>query len=274
MTGPALLIAAYIKNQSISLYHFRIITAIAWFSATVHWVSLKTLKTYFINCVFTVYWRIAWIVVFLVLLITAQVAIVGEIDPSFPVQCVFRGYAKYEDPLTVAGAIVTALLFLTLYFDATMPILLQDLNWEWSSWMVSNAASAIRHIRGRSSDQHNNVPPSRGVEEDMIGRARRQETKRYHAYAVRLSDCSASRFKLRLTLISILNAEFGRSFLSNIFNAVFIFIYGTSVTFKIRNAASPEIRGSQDAMGFGQIVPLLLLLLPVFPALDLYEGMP
>lgn len=278
VTGPALLIAGYAKQSSLSIYHFNIIASIAWFTANVHWVSLMTLQTYFIRRLHTFYWRLVWILLFLVFLIIAQFPIIGEISYSRPVVCVFRGYGDYDDPFSVGSAVVTVLLLIDLYLDATFRILLQDLDWRWSMWLVDVTVNTISRYQGNPPRSLLRSPTADGAKprllaKDVIKASMDKEQQRYLAYARWLSSCSASRLKLRLKVWAILNAELGQSFLAHIIAAIGIFAYGIASTFWARKTDGLVIQGDQNAMGFGQIVPLLMLLLPAFSAYDIFQGM-
>ena len=277
VTGPALLIAGYAKHQSLAIYHFDIIASVAWFTAGVHWVSLMTLQTYFIRRLYTYYWRLVWIMLFLVFLIISQFLIIADISYSYAVTCVFRGYAGF-DPRSTLAAVITVILLIDLYVDATLRILLHDLDWRWSMWLVGVTVDAIlRFQNGNPSSNPVSSPIKAGNHvsprvEEVIELSEGEEQKRYLVYATWLSNSSANRLMLRLKLWAILNAELGQSFLSDILSAIGIYVYGIASTFWARKSDGLVIEGDQNAMGFGQIVPLLLLLLPAFTAYDIFQG--
>ena len=67
--------------------------------------------------------------------------------------------------------------------------------------------------------------------------------------------------------------EFSFSFLSQILILVFEIAFGFAKTMKSRSdMPSNGIEGDQNKMGFGQLVPLFLLLLPGFAVMELYFG--
>ena len=59
-------------------------------------------------------------------------------------------------------------------------------------------------------------------------------------------------------------------FVSQITVNAFELCYGTFLTISLRR--SREVQGDQNRMGFGQLVPLLLLLLPCLAILEIYSG--
>jgi len=70
VTGTAIIIAGFMKPCSTDMYHFQIVAALAWFSASTHLASLQLLKDYLIK--HTIVRNLRVVVMFLVLLITAQ----------------------------------------------------------------------------------------------------------------------------------------------------------------------------------------------------------
>ena len=279
VTGPALLLAGYIKLRGLSLYHFNIIASVAWFSAAVHWMALSTLQIYFIGRMRALYWRLIWLVLFLGLLIVAQFATVSNIDQSYAVACVFRGYGSLSH-VEIGTGVVSVLYAVDLYVDAIMSILLSDLSWSWSTWLLVSTVNSIlrfqerqraKSIESSSSSNRKDSSRPRQIVAEAIQKRQEEEFERYTSHATRLSS-SKGRRNVFVIFCAIIDEELRRSFLYKIFNAIFIFVYGTASTFMARRPDGLNIDGNQDTMGFGQIVPLLLLLLPVFSILDTFQG--
>jgi hypothetical protein len=93
--------------------------------------------------------------------------------------------------------------------------------------------------------------------------------------ATKLAALKTSRRRVVLHDISFIESfafhEFYGSFAADIFNLAFIQIYGIITIFTTR----AEPRGSSGDMnewGFGQIVPLVLLILPAMSAIEAHDG--
>jgi hypothetical protein len=77
VTGTAILLAAFIRlpvsNGQISVYHFSIVTDLAWFSSNTHLVTLFVLRTYFSPYLVLRLWRTVAMVMMTMLLITSSI---------------------------------------------------------------------------------------------------------------------------------------------------------------------------------------------------------
>lgn len=282
ITGPALLVAAYIRNRTLSLYHFKIIESLAWFSAAVHLVGLTTLQLYFMDRLHTIYWRILWAVLFLCGLSIAQFVLVTNTDMNYSIACVFKDYNVPELPAQMFLNILIVSWLFDLYMDAILPIILRDLNWTFRRWLASKIKNGSLRFKGKdpvkstasatSVTSHGECDP-KTIAAQVLERFRQEETERYIAHAAWLSNCPAVRFRLYIGFYAFLNGELERSFLSKIITAISVCVYGIVSVVKARDHEGYEIQGDQSTMGFGQIMPLLLLFLPVFSAMDIYPGM-
>lgn len=82
-----------------------------------------------------------------------------------------------------------------------------------------------------------------------------------------------SAFRRRVVEIMYLNQEMQRSFLGEILTLLFGVSYGISQVITNRNQVPiAGLSGDQNAMSFGQLVPLLLIALPMLAAGEVYFG--
>ena len=65
---------------------------------------------------------------------------------------------------------------------------------------------------------------------------------------------------------------FSNSFASSFPVMLFVLAYGMAKVWSIRWRDAPDISNEVDAMSFGQIVPLLLLLIPILAVIEIYYG--
>jgi hypothetical protein len=77
VTGTTILLAAFIRlptsNGQIRVYHFSIVTDLAWFSANTHLITLFVLRDYFSTHIALRLWRTVGMVVMIILLVVASI---------------------------------------------------------------------------------------------------------------------------------------------------------------------------------------------------------
>ena len=279
VTGLAVLIAGYISPCSMSIYHFRIIAALGWFSSTVHLSTLSVLRVYFIEHPRLRDWRVVAMLFVLVLLIVAQLVpgptqeqtaaaeshASPRLDNSLPVRCALTHGSFVMGPLPTV-AIITFLV--VTYSNGIIRLYVLDPEWSIQEWFVDAVlrlftGSPWRSIRNIVIESSNKTKTEQGVVwRSMI------ETRRYgKRYKIRKSSPGKSNLTLVMT------REIQNSFLGNLLMLQFGVTFGiTQVIVSRIYEPSAGIVGSQNDINFGQLVPLLLMLLPLFAAGEVYFG--
>ena len=75
-----------------------------------------------------------------------------------------------------------------------------------------------------------------------------------------------------VSVVSFVMQEISYSYLSQMMLLCFDLTYGFTQTISTRRLYNQDVIGNQNEMGFGQLVPLILLLLPWFSAGEVYIG--
>ena len=110
------------------------------------------------------------------------------------------------------------------------------------------------------------------VERGKVIRAERAK-ERFRQHEEFMTRNRNSRFRSYSNAVIFLIVESRTTFLSQIFTLLFDFTYGLAQTVILRGSTPIQgISGSQNTMGFGQLVPLLFLLLPCLTIFELYSG--
>lgn len=265
VTGLAILITGYYQRCTISGYHFVLIANLAWFSSTTHLSTLAVLQEYLIRRPVLKTFRVVGMLCLLGLLFHAQLYVQWYVYPSLPVQCTFTkgfqnlGSADYLLFIEVVEWIsIVAFLFLAyansmVKLYATPPVV-SVYGWVEESIrkMLELAPELSRRERYNRSLDPLYTSPSRTRPNGLP----------------------------QLLLARYTWSQFLGSFLWNIVWMVFGNVFGLLQICSTRwGTPSVDLTGfqfyivgSENTWGFGQMVALLLLTLPILAAGEAYSG--
>ena len=279
VTGLAVLIAAFTNRCTRSMYHFRIIASLAWFSSTTHLSTLTVLRVYLINHTQVRHWRVAAMVAILFLLGFSQVLVYGNVDNSLPVQCCFAtnkdeflnddgSTSLISDPFTGISLAVVILFLAISYTERIIRLYSADPEWSISTWSFENIMDARAKWTGHRSRY-------RRLERIVVAFSR--ESRADQGVMIRTINrhqrLAQVRNNSRLRLLLVLSGELSRSFLNELLTLLFGVAYGiTQVIVSRQDSPLAGITGNQNTVGFGQLVPLLLLGLPMLAAGEVFSG--
>lgn len=292
VTGIAILIAGYVKPCSMDWYHFQIVAALAWFSSTTHLSTLALVRDYLINRPFIRTWRVAGMILMLVMLLAALFfqPLSNQENPS--VYCTVKAFNLDLSPTSVVNLLGVIFFLLLSYGSNIVRLYSNDSNIsfiDWVLYMVEDRLGRTLRVGPQRANQQTttlSVASRKGA-----GKEHREKERDAHL-SRRLQSCNASssvrgdvrvkNFRMRIQAaiqtrfwISIyLMQEINESFLGKILWLTFGNAYGIIGIIQARWLFSPFFRvvGNEVEMGFGQIVPLLLLLLPLLAAGEAYYG--
>lgn len=275
VTGLAVLIAGYTDRCSRSLYHFQIIAVLGWFSSTTHLSTLAVLRAYLIDHPRVRDWRVIAMLAIFCLLAVSQVGTYSTQPNSLPVGCVFNSFAP--DDLGFLNIINLALVIVFLcvsYTNRTRRLYTFDPDWSVQDWFVEVLARSLIKRRNDVRELEKIVVTSPTLSKAEQGATYRklQQRRRWWKYC---NDWIPNRsaFSRRFVEIWYLNQEMQRSFLSEILTLFFGVSYGIAQVITNRNdVPDTGLSGDQNAISFGQLIPLLLILLPVLAAGEVYFG--
>ena len=308
VTGLAVLIAGYVSPCSMSFYYFNIIAALGWFSSITHLSTLAVLRVYFIEHPRLRNLRVVAMLLVLVLLAFAQVVTyTSTLDESLPLSCVFTsdsvGFVGPRDLLSIIFVIV----FLGVsYSDRIVRLYSLDPEWSLQAWFLDRIMLTLKKRTRLSNLTEIAIVNSKlpQVEKDKIRRKLKErqqyigqelvkivikssnktnaekgalwqtmeERRRCIRYYHR-SESRGSKLRRSVQLILILMEEINCSFLGDLFTLYFGVVFGiTQVIVGRTDEPEAGIVGSQNVVNFGQLVPLLLMLLPLIAAGEVYFG--
>lgn len=258
-TGLAVLIAGVANQCRLSTYEFSIILSLAWFSSTTHLATLDALRDYFVGHGVVRNWRVAGMLTILGLLgyslFLTILALIG-LSPELPIQCCLSINASGN---TNTGGSLSGVAVLPLLSTVLTLFIL------FSSYIVR-----IQTLFTRS--ENTTIAPDRlafQLSRILNSRVRRLRLDRTEINRIIKESAAENQ---ALSLQNEGSTSYNNSFLSRIPGIAFSFSYGTSQVVLYRWLMKPEFVVDDSKMDFGQITPLLLLIIPVLAAAEIYYG--
>ncbi|KAL4804302.1 hypothetical protein BDV18DRAFT_29639 [Aspergillus unguis] len=253
VTGIAILVSGFSQIPcGLSLYHWQIITTLTWFSTTTHFATLPFVQQYLRRNKVLLYFRV---VLMFTLAIMLAVALIPKADNypfdslARPAKCVMD---KPDLGFNINGEGVQILL----------------------SELILLGALLVRLLRM--------FPTSRGISAQALQQVRVKGQKLIIWSCERLERCSRSvglltAMPLVFALASIISVQafvdFLRSGAFELFWLFFSLIWGTIRLFAVRMSLPDDNKVlEEDAWGFGQFVPVLLLFIPVLLVAEGWSG--
>lgn len=263
VTGIAILVAIYTNHCRISVYELNIAISLAWFSSTTHLGTLDVLHRYFRQNVVVRNWRMVGMISILLLLIPGLVLveIYVFVTPAIPMQC-----ARFLPSNSDLGLGPLAAVFVIVYLVVGYANRLyktftsEDGSMVDPEWLVWNA---ILRVFSKMSK-----PERHDAIENAIDICNARRTARIEA---RLEALSAKHSYIRR--IGLCIGAYARSFLQCIAALFFFLSYGISGVVADRwMDFSINLEEGSNTMEFGQIVPLVLLILPMLAFAEIFYG--
>ena len=219
-------------------------------------------------------WRVIVMLGVFGLLVVSQVGSYSTQDNSSPVQCAFESFAPNGlDPLDILRLAVVIIFLAVSYTNGIRRLYTLDSDWSLQDYIVEVLARPLMMNNGVRNFEHvvvASAPPSKA--EQGVTYRRLQQRRRWWKFCRDWAKLRSGR-RRRMAEIDYLYQEMQKSFLSDILNLLFGISYGISQVITNRNnMPSAGLTGNQNATTFGQLVPLLLIALPILAAGEVYFG--
>ena len=275
VTGLAVLIAGYLKMCSMSIYHFNIVGSLAWFSSATHLATLGVLRKYLVVNSAVRQFRVFAMGLLLVMLLVAQLPGWTSRDNSVPISCFFLDVDIYPDFSNVVTLLTTIGFLTVIYVERIARLYSLDLEWNVSDSLIEIFVKLLsQKTNYREPSRQKIARNSAGLSTTSVSSAIRAERQRvrYERFESAIKK-SHGRFRSYLLAVVFIAVEYSYSFLSQITILIFNLAYGFAYTIVYRSdTPGGGIKGNQNEMGFGQLVPLFLLLLPGLAVGEIYSG--
>ena len=258
VTGLAIFIIGYSRHCTIFTYHFFIIVALGWFSSTTHLSTLTVLNDYFKNAPILRYTRPLGMLSTFIMLFVGLLVLYTGLDFRVLVQCRFhRIFIPTGPPLNTICMILVFVYLVTLTLSKSLGFCFGH----------QGPYSSIRKLTFYA-----------------VCRRKYHLFPRKDYFARRLKAVSALQSSLMLRYVNayfltfnFVYSELLDSFLWEILLLFFHNFYGIRQLIwarkYVRDFVSIKNADDEDAWGFGQLLALFLLVLPLLAAAEVYRGM-
>lgn len=256
LTGIAILVSGMIRHCTISVYHFAIISDLAWFSSYVHLQSLLVLQDFLRDRPQLRNWRVCLMLVMFVLLF-AYTVIEGHWEwydsRQYEAQCVFDDLIGNVGGLPGVSMSVNIFFLVTYYSWAIFCLYTRPseafISWVYDKPLDSMAAGIILLEQRRAhSDRRWNMVPVRVF------------------YSVLLFGLIIIRGGY-IVVTALLGSQYLDFMLGLIWAAI-----GLWGLVNDRSIGRADMEGNENGMTFGQLVPLLLLSSTLVTFKEAYDG--
>jgi hypothetical protein len=280
VTGFAILTAGILKSCTISWWEFQIVVSLAWFSSTTHLSTLVILWEYLRDHPAVRNWRVGGMLAVLVLLffgVLTSVALLDDYQITAQMECVFMTMsAGLNDSIDLTVPIVLVFLFFA-YSNQLVKLFSEDRQNTIFKVLEGTITSAfIRHTTGVSRQEWRDKYSK--VIEDQAKNRLEIERQKWKTWMEKRTLRQQKRLKAIVIffsasrLVSTASGLYLESFVWQIVWLIFGLSYGIAQLVNIRWQYTPSLAPGVGVMDFGQIVPLLLLVLPGLAAGEAYYG--
>lgn len=263
VTGIAILVAVFANHCRTSIYELNISISLAWFSCTTHLATLDVLHRYFRENVVVRNWRMVGMLGVLVLLIPGLVLIETHESkaPPIPMQCYAFLPSAANDSIGPLASVFVIAYLVVAYSGRLYKTFTSDdgsiVDPEWLVWNVllrlfSRLPKSERHAVIEKAIKVCNTRRTIHIEEKL------EALSAEHQFMKRLGLCIGA---------------YSQSFLQLIAALFFLLSYGISGVVADRWLDfSVDLGEGSSTMEFGQIVPLVLLIIPLLAYAEVFYG--
>jgi len=274
VTGLAILVVGFSEHCSLSSRHFWVVFDLGWFSSVTHLASLPVLNYYLQDYPRWRDVRVALMLCNFGFLIAAAILTFGNYDPAShdcPIQCSFNRFQTSDFPLSKIH--ITQMVFITLgFFWALIHLYAPDEIWRMRHSMIADRGFGtdlpyLRHYI-ETRQRHLSMINSHIATKDII------------------NDAVHFRY-LRAKLINVIS-QFHREHEGStaylVFRWILLMLWAPPSAIVWLNLVSMWCMGAvrlvqdrrwsvaaENEWGFGQVLPLLLLVLPFFTVTEVAQ---
>ncbi|KAF2751502.1 hypothetical protein M011DRAFT_523466 [Sporormia fimetaria CBS 119925] len=255
VTGLAIVTAVLVNHCRLKYHEVAIADALIWFTASCHVATLQLLREYFYDNPVVRNWRMIGIVVLPVLLGYLEVVLIlADGNAARPIQCAMDGTTIWSE-----------LEFFTFVKDFGPFLILL-------STYLYNTAALFFDPRSMPRGYAFFPPPAGLLGSGLSNLSKAEQHQLYTQSCIQVTVLDAqsalSGWTFRLRTVR----SFRRSLLSIFADVSYLLSYAVGSIVDLVWSEPLETTGSTRRMGFGQVVPLILLAIPALLAAETYNG--
>lgn len=267
VTGLAILIAALSNRCFISFYEFDIVISLAWFSSTTHLATLDVLQEYLVANPVIRNWRVLGMISLMAMLLFGLLFQGNYLsNTKLPLQCAIE-----QGPKPTIASILVLLYLVVAYISRILPLYdpakAKTTLPEWLGQKILKLSLSHEcHRRQISAEVYDRL-----LKEVLLENKLRLRSKWISDLRIRKRQTKNSqKVKDYDPVVSFATNDYYESFLSQIPFVFFGISSGITQVVTFRWSLAPNIKSNANQMTFGQIMPLLLLALPILAAAEIY----
>lgn len=254
VTGIALLVTSLIECQA-SLYTQLVVSASAWFSCTTHLATLSFLDRYLQQHPRLRIFRIVCMMVIGIGALISQGMTLGYLTSSalysVSFSCILQHHANQDDKIVEGTFVLTNLaLWLSLIRGYAQRVTLLFFR-EWTT-RITTANSFLSCLLARAL----RVPGSQSKRSALLSRMKDQDISRIDLFLLARSESKCAAWY-----------TIAETFLLGSFGVCQLILLWSGWSGSVKNLLSDS-----NSWGFGQIIPLLLLILPILTVCETIAG--
>ena len=271
-TGVGILTAAFATMSTLSMYHFQVAIYLAWMSSNTHLTAVSLLQTEFRenrNKSTARHLRIGGMALLGVMLVVALVPTTGYNWLAIITRSLGHGdvYGTFHDAALSSAAMPAACLWQRQYSgklipDAAWSFIILIFSYLWKGLLLFRPSQRFLTVSCRRKMQE---PLQRLL--DRVA-AQLKQNQRKHRLLLALQ------YKLALCAYLAVWAlfELGQSFVMSLWICGAGLVWGSFQILEPRRILPSSTLGTENSWAFGQVLPIMLLALPVLSFFEGYTG--
>lgn len=279
VTGIAILVAGFAglrRSSGISVYHYQIVIYLAWMSSNVHLTTLTVLRSYLQERKALRTWRISGMLMLFGLLLAALVPTTQYLwswavsnwlsfedatspDDSgpwgglgMPTRCMWPGKANGEWMHSQGGQYTNP--------DAVMSYIIIIVSYAWKAGSLFESSRRQLYIWLRAKPEN----------------ALERSAARTLQFTSRSGMRLRYRFFVAVYIQAVAMSDFVESFAASLWLLILGLAWGTFQVFvprQLLKTTDPDVLKGENSWGFGQLMPLFLLALPLAAIIEHFSSM-
>lgn len=277
VTGIAIMATIYMKACDISIYSFQMAAALAWFSSTTHLATLIILTSYFDSHRVARNFRAFMMVSMMIMLAVAQIISNSESVQHSATDSYFGCALKKSFKLSPADGyeafnLTLIIAWLITSYSSRMISLYSPRRGSSKSWPTRQVARVFRLELVEPTEEDDSLAKLDQIVQEADDRLRNGPLRRW-----KILRRLCTTYTYFFALAGAIERAFTNSFLWHLIWLFFGATFGIGQVISIRKDYTVPYRHDQEIdtlnkWGFGQILPLVLLSLPVLTGLEAYFG--
>ncbi|KAI9653364.1 MAG: hypothetical protein M1831_006069 [Alyxoria varia] len=258
VTGIAIMVAGFAQWKTITVYHWEIVLYLAWMSSNTHLTTLTVLRPYLQKRNTLKTWRVTGMAILLILLLVGLSLTVSDFWNQASSEGYFVVTATRKSDWNSAGVMARCYwqddFIHGINIDAPFSYAIIIFAYIWKVWSLWDSQFTTRRwYRDWLFDS---------LGKRIVNQARKIDPDQFD-HCMRNPRVLGYRILMALYLGFFAIYDFCESFLASLWAILLLYLWGALVLFAARNSVPPAVRDDENYWNFGQVLPMMLLMLPM-----------